>query len=204
MNKYYRWLIPVGLVAFTILVWLLKDLVRNQFEIPLTELANTLNLVYVFVPQWVWWALVLAAAYWIAFLSLQRPKDSSMPASPETKLKAEERVTTLARWVANCHRPYYRYRINQTLADLLAEVFATKMHTTPYEIKKAIRQEKLDLPDDIAPYFKKGLNPMYTIPSRYPFWVEMLLGIRETKETVIKQVDAALVYLEEELEVFEK
>jgi hypothetical protein len=192
----------VSTFLVTVLAVLLFEPVRRYLVIPLEFVAWLFRSLYLLVPRQVLWVIFLVLAYWMAINSLQsRVKSPENERSPLPELYAEPKIGRLARYILQSNRPFFRHRLNHTLAELSLQVLAYRMQTTPQQARLLLSKDRLDLPPWALEYFKEGLPP-WPLQSGQPasFLMRWKPG-KQAQAKAIEQAEQALDFLEEYLEV---
>jgi hypothetical protein len=172
-------LIPILILA-VMLMWVLRDLVRQVFVIPFTYVIWVVNLLAASIPQGYLWVLLVAISAGFAYRSLrtrpEKPADRVSVArisEAETRYPQRERVGFWALQINLGRGEYGKIRFSDFFKRLILEVLSFERQLTPLEVEKLLENQELGAPPEIWNYLRRGRM------HRPPFsggWIKSLLN----------------------------
>jgi hypothetical protein len=157
---------------------------------------------YLLIPRHISWVIFLVLAYWIAVNSLQsRAKESTEEYTRLKELYGEPQIARIARYIHLSYRPFYRHRLNHTLSDISLQVFAYRLQISLPQARLLLSRDHLDLPEEFVAYFKAGLPPWPAQANRQANFLRRWALSRQEQAKAIEDVEKALEFLEDYLEV---
>ena len=156
-----RFWLPALLVLLLapLLVFPLRDLVRELIVVPLSYVAWFGDLLLQSLPPIFFWIILIFIALRIALRSLRRPaQPEGAPESPEATYP-----TPVALWARRLRLTrvgrYSRWRLAHHLSELAAEILAHHQGITPREARERIRDGEFEAPPEIHTYLHLGMSP---------------------------------------------
>lgn len=149
-------LLALTLLLTIPLVLTFRDLVRAVIVIPLLYLVWLGRLVYLSIPQSLWWAMFLTLALFLTAKSLSAKTRLEPPRQVE--LTREGRITAWARRLDRMKRgDYFRWCVARDLGQLGLELLAYRARISPGQRDVRREIEKLEAPPEIQAFFQAGL-----------------------------------------------
>jgi hypothetical protein len=134
------------------LAYLLLDVSQHVFVVRILHLVWRVRLLFESLPQtYLWTALVVIAALIVLrrFLARGQPH----PPREDVAVQGPGRITTLTRQVQRARKSEYARRsLAREVRDLAVEVLAHERRMTSEQLRRDLRDGRLDLPPEVLSY----------------------------------------------------
>ena len=163
-----RWVIVAGVILGAVLLaFPLRGVVNQLIVIPLAYLLYALQLLYLSLPQLIWWMVVVALMLIVLGGSLlietKRPRRSMEPERIE-----RGRVESFASAVKKSRRgTYFKWLVANALGRLAYQILVQRDHGKPRSVFAPLEAEGWEPSPEVRAYLHKGLHGSFTeLPSR--------------------------------------
>jgi len=158
-----RWLAVAGILfgAF-LLVFPLRSAVNQLIVIPLAYLLYALQLLYLSLPQWIWWiAIVFVALIMLGSSVLIETRTPKRLIEPQRFERG--RVESLASALKKSQRgTYFKWLVANVLGRLAYQILVQRDHGRPRSSFAPLEGEGWDPPSEVHAYLEKGLHGSFT------------------------------------------
>ncbi len=199
-----RFWLPALLVLLLapLLVFPLRDLVRELIVVPLSYVAWFGDLLLQSLPPIFFWIILIFIALRIALRSLRRPD----PPEEEPKAPAVVYPSPVGLWTHRLRLTqigrYSRWRLAHHLSELAAEILAHQQGITPREARDRIRDGEFEAPPEIHTYLHLGMSPQLLEGRDTITRLLVRLGLRQEPSSPLDlDPERVIVFLEDQLEV---
>jgi hypothetical protein len=172
--KWRRWLVVTGVILGAVLLaFPLRGAVNQLIVIPLAYLLYTLQLLYLSLPQLIWWLAVVALVLIVLGASLlDEIKLTYRPIEPDRIKRG--RVEHLARVMRKSQRgTYSKWLVANTLGRLAYQILLQRDHGKPRAVFAPLEGEDWNPLPGVRDYLEEGLHGSYTeLPSHG--WVPLV------------------------------
>lgn len=166
--RWRRWLAVTGvLIGAGLLAFPLRGAVNQLIVVPLAYLLYALQLLYLSLPQLIWWMVVVALVLIVLGGSLlietKLPRRSMAPERIE-----RGRVESLAAAVRKSRRgTYFKWLVANALGRLAYQILVQRDHGKPRSVFAPLEADGWDPSPEVQAYLEKGLHGSFTdLPSR--------------------------------------
>jgi hypothetical protein len=171
--KWRRWLVLAGiLLGAALLAFPLRGAVNQLIVVPLAYLIYALQLLYLTLPQLIWWIVVVALVLIVLGGSLLIEK--KIPKRwIELKRVERGRVESLASAVKKSqHGSYFKWLVANSLGRLAYQILVQREHGKPRSVFAPLEADGWDPSPEVRAYLEKGLHGSFTeMPSRR--WINL-------------------------------
>jgi hypothetical protein len=170
-----RLLLILALLLLVGMVFVVEDLFRDAFVIPLLYTFWVLQILFESFSQVLLWAVLIALAVIVASRSLL--KRSALPPVRHTEAAQRGRVEEWARLIQLSNRsPYSRWRLAQRLSKLVADILAHEERLSPRQARQRLDAGALDLPPEVQAYLRAGIGTYNPYTNSAPRFTLSLRG----------------------------
>jgi hypothetical protein len=152
-----RWFL-ITLTGLGLLTALLRGLVQSYLAEPAAQALWWLRLQYLRIPQDAIWMIFLLAAYLLFFASLRRSSRDQPLQWEESAPPAAQPLQNLTRLIESGSNGYARYRLCQKVSEMALVALAERTGHTVHQLRTAILEQGLDLPEEVASYLREGIR----------------------------------------------
>ena len=152
-----RWIF-IALTGLGLLTALLRGLVQAYLAEPAAQALWWLRVQYLRIPQDAIWMVFLLAAYLLFFTSLRRSSRDQPMQWEESVLPAGQSLRDLVRLIESGTNGYARYRLCQKVSEMALVALAERSGQTVHQLRTAILEQGLELPEEVASYLREGLR----------------------------------------------
>jgi hypothetical protein len=224
-----RRLIPAAFILMVIaaagLLWA-QEIVREVVVIPISYLIWLVRIFLRSTPQFYCWMVLIVLTFMIAYRTISgRRKAYSPPPEIEEFPREEAAKGRVIYWnikasMLSMRSGYYQSGFHNALGRLVVEMLAHRYRLTPAQVEERLRNETLDVPEEVREYILNSLYRPIPQPRGFLPWIkeavlEVLYGWfpglwqgakRPSKQSGADQwadprIARILDYMKEELEV---
>ncbi len=200
--KRFWWVVPLGLPLSVLLVFGLRDFVRDVLALPLSYTLWLFELIFRSIPQ-VWcWAGLLVAALMIALRSLERKRRPPVAAPPQVPRVPpghiaiwEERITMLM------EGKYSRHRFGYFIGKLILDVLSLEEDLGIRDVERRLEGGELELPPTVQQYLFARLKPGLG-RTRSNLWMRLKqwLGLEKPLPAQVNaELESVIKFLEDQI-----
>jgi hypothetical protein len=195
--RWRRWLAAAGIAGAAILLaFPLRGVVTQVIVLPLAYLLYALELLYLSLPQLVWWIVIVVAVLALLGSSLlietRRPKRRIEPEKLE-RGRVEHLASAMMKSQAGT---YFKWLVANMLGRLAYQILVLRDHGKPRSVFAPLEAEGWDPSPEVREYLEMGLHGSFTeLPGHS--WIRF-----SRRESTVLDHDAAEVidFLESKIE----
>jgi hypothetical protein len=199
LRRLYPILVGLFSVALAVLLaYLLRDAIRHFLIEPLFYFYRFFQILYVAMPQIVWWILFLVLLALLAARTLFRHIKITPVRQQPVQADRLSRARAWSHWLEISDQgDYSRWLLARNMAKLALEILAHQERQSLEEAQQLIRAGKIRLPVEVQAYFQIGLDA----PS-FRHYSEFLTLLRSTRSASPLDLDPEIIvqYLEGRIE----
>ena len=161
--KWRRWLVVAGILAgAALLAFPLRGAVNRLIVIPLAYLLYALQLLYLSLPQLIWWiALVFVVLIVLGSSLLIETKLPKRLIKPERFERG--RVENLASAMKKSHKgTYFKWLVANVLGRLAYQILVQRDHGRPRSSFAPLEGDGWDPSSEVREYLEQGLHSSFT------------------------------------------
>lgn len=194
--KWRRWLVAAGILAgAALLAFPLRGAVNQLIVLPLAYLLYALELLYLSLPQMIWWIIIVALALIILggslLIEIKLPGRAMKPERIE-----RGSVETLASAIKKSRRgTYFKWLVANFLGRLAYQIIVQREHGRARSVFAPLDAEGWDPSPEVRAYLEKGFHGSFTeLPPR------RLFSLTPVERTVLDHDPAEVIeFLESNL-----
>ena len=172
-------ILALGLLAAAVLVFVLRDFIRDSIVIPLAYNIWLLRLKLESLPHIIPWALLIVVLLLFARRTLSTQRSAQRRRPPPLLLRRRGRVEVWSNWLRMTARgDYFQWNLAQQLTHLTIETLAHLENISTESMRRRVLEGRIDMPPDVQTYLSAGLR--YRQPSRFTSWIDRWLGRART------------------------
>jgi hypothetical protein len=183
-----RWMAVAGIVGgAVVLAFPLRGAVTQLIVIPLAYLLYALELLYLSLPQLVWWFVIVALVLVVLGSSLLI--ETRLPGRLiETKKTGRGRVEHLASAMTKSQKgTYFKWLVANVLGRLAYQILVLRDHGKPRSMFAPLEADGWEPSPEVRDYLEKGLHGSFTeLPSHS--WIRFPRGERTVLDHDVAEV----------------
>ena len=202
--KRFWWAPLVGLPLVVLLMFGLRDFVRDALALPLSHMIWFVDIIVQTVPQTWFWAGLLIVVLIMAMRSLDRERRPAPAAPGKSPYPARGRIAVWAERINMLLRgKYSRNRFGYFIGKLILDVMAHEERLNYRDVERRLQQSDIDAPPDVRDYLLSRLRPSHT-EARPKFFTRLkrFLGLeKQLTAQLDAELETIITFLEDQLEV---
>jgi hypothetical protein len=202
--KRFWWAPLVGLPLVALLMFSLRDFVRDTLALPLSHLMWLVGIIVRSVPQVWFWTGLLIVALIIALRSLDRERRSTQTIPGKALYPARGRIAVWAERVNMLLKgKYSRHRFGYFVGKLILDVLAHEERLSYRDVERRLEQSDMDVPPAVRSYLLSRLRPSHT-EARPKFFTRLKRFLGLEKQLTVQlnaDLETIITFLENQLEV---
>ena len=202
--KRFWWAPLVGLPLVVLLMFGLRDFVRDALAPPLSYMIWFVDIIVRTIPQTLFWAGLLIIILIIAMRSLDRERRPSPAAPGKSPFPARGRIAVWAERVNMLLRgKYSRHRFGYFIGKLILDVMAHEERLSYRDVERRLQQSDMEVPPAVRDYLISRLRPAHT-EARPKFFTRLKRFLGLEKQLAVQlnaELETIITFLEDQLEV---
>lgn len=202
--KRFWWTPLVGVPLVLLLMFVLRDFVRDSIALPLSHTLWIVGIILRTIPQiWFWTGLVVIALV-IAMRSLDREPRPQLALPGKTSRPARGRIDV---WVERIDMllkgKYSRQRFGYFIGSLILDVLSHEERLSFRDVERSFAQGTMDAPPAVRDYLFSRLKPVYA-DARPSFFTRLKWFFKLEKPPTVQlnaELETIVKFLEDQLEV---
>lgn len=202
--KRFWWAPLVGLPLMALLMFGLRDFIRDALALPLAYTLWLVELIFQSIPQAWCWTGLLGIVLVIAMRSLDRERRPPPAAPPQSTRVPLGRITVWTERITMLLRgKYSRHRFGYFIGKLILDVVSHEERLSLRDIERRVEQGELELPPAVREYLFSRLKPGMT-GAQPGFFTRLkrLLGLEKPLTAHLSaELESIIKFLEDQVEV---
>lgn len=154
-----RWLAVIGVfVSAGLLAFPLRGIVHKLIVIPLAYLLYALQLLYLSLPQVVWWIVVVLAVLFILGRSLLPDGKFSRKITPTVRQERGGVESLASAMQKSNHGVYFKWLVANRLGRLAYQILVQREHGKPRSVFTPLTADGWKPAPQVQAYLEKGLH----------------------------------------------
>jgi len=202
--KRFWWVLLVGLPLVVLLMFGLRDFVRETLAPPLSYMIWLVGIIFQTIPQIWFWTGLLIVVLIIAMRSLDRERRPSPAAPGKSPFPARGRINVWAERVNMLLTgKYSRNRFGYFIGKLILDVMAHEERLSYKDVERRLEQSEADVPPAVRDYLLSRLRPAYAgVRPSFFTRLKRFLGLEKPLMAQLHaELETVITFLEDQLEV---